>query len=66
MAETKRMTADWEIRFGMDSYENSYYATAECPNCNNRDSLLVKQGVPLASLTIKCSRCKAAKMGVRP
>lgn len=53
------------IRFGGDCFTNAYYASGDCPNCRNHESLVVKKGIPLSAVEIVCPRCEADKLQVR-
>ena len=45
---------------------NEYTAVGECPNCNDKEYLLILKGTALSKVKILCRRCEAANLRVRP
>jgi len=62
---TEQMKVGFKVRFGDEWPENAYSATGECPNCGDIEALLIRQGVPLSKVKLKCQRCRAANLTVR-
>lgn len=63
----RRLTEDFrERKFDEWTPSNAYSATGWCPNCHEEKSLLVKKGVPLRAVEMKCRDCEVANLSVRP